>query len=175
MQQILTGAPLTAYNNLPATPPDTPLGDLLNRLANASRTVYKTVDESLASSNVLQPDNELFLDLDANKVYEIDAILFMTLTADGLQVAFNGNNGFSDLKCQAMVYDNQLRAIARLVAYGVAVSHTAAGPGDHWVRMQGSIAVTTAGRLTIWWAQQTVNVAPLVLQKGSYFRCTPLT
>jgi len=173
----LAGDTLTRYNNVATTPSEAPLGDVLNELYSTGPSVgsYKTADESVVSSAVLQPDNELFVDLLANTVYEIDAIMFMNLTADGIRVALNGTNGFSDLKCQALIYDNQLRTCDRLIAYGVPATHTAAGPGDHWVRFQGSMAVTTAGRLTIWWAQQTANIAPLVTQKGSYLRCRPLT
>lgn len=136
----------------------------------------KTVDEQVASSTVVQNDDQLYVVLISGKKYRIRASLFFSIPADGLRVSLNGPGvTATSLKVQFLVYDSTIRASERISALGQEATHTAAGAGDHYVVLDGSIEVATGGTLYLQWAQQSSNATPLVLQKDSFFEVERIT
>lgn len=165
----LVGFDLAGANNLPGWPAFAPrLGDLLNLLGGLG--AYKSADQGVSSDNVLTEDSELFIDGIVPGRYQLDAALFFDIPADGVQVALDGTIVTPSMKVQGLIYDTQIRSSTRLTALGASVTHSAAGPGAHAVTLQGTIEVTTGGRLGIYWAQNTSNPATLTLQRNSYLR-----
>jgi hypothetical protein len=169
----LIGSLLTKFNALPCVPLEEPLGDLLNSLA--VRTAFKSADETVVSSTVLQADDQLFVDVVAGARYQFQAILFFSVPADGIKVSLNGTCTVGGLKAQVEIYDTVLRQSGRITALGGSVAHGTGGGGDHYVTIQGSVEVGDAGTLGIWWAQATSNIVGLTLQRDSSLVLVPLT
>lgn len=177
----LTGSVLTQYNNLPCVPPSTPLGDTLNSLYTATLPgqlvgAYKSVDESISQSTVLQNDDALFGTLPVG-AWAFRLFLFLDLQdGSGIKLALSGAAVFSTLKARINVFaDNGTNVASGLVtALDVAVEHGGAGAGPHWATIDGSIAVTTAGVLGLAWAQNASRVLPAIVQAGSFLSSSKL-
>lgn len=148
----------------------------LNALVPA--TVLKTADEPITSSTTLQNDNELILPLPANASYTLDTILFYTgISAGSLKIAFTFPAGctmhyapIGYVMGGAFTIDlgGQLS-----ITSGVTSTSISGGGGVPTVSLRGTILNgSTAGNLTLQWAQNASNATPTVVKAGSWIRLT---
>lgn len=145
----------------------------LQAMVNATselRPVFKrkTSDETVNNSATLQNDDHLFLSVAASTTYELDGVLhynsgttpdfkFGWTVPTGLTMkytvqAVSGSfNGFSQDQTTIPAIDGQGVDVAAVLTGIVIVS-------------------TTAGTLTLQWAQNTANASNTIVRAGSYLR-----
>jgi hypothetical protein len=144
--------------------------------ASGKQLAVKTADESVASSTVVQNDDQLYGTVVTGKKYRIRATLFFNVPADGIRLTLNGPVvTATSLKVQSLIYDTVLRDCSRMTSLGQEITHASQGPGSHYVVLDGSITANAGGVLFLQWAQQSSNVSALVLQKDSFFELERVT
>lgn len=135
---------------------------------------HKPADESVAN-DTLQPDNDLFLPVEANSVYFMTAwlpysgpaapnggfkpswILPAAATMEWASYGTNGHSGGTNVE-----YDVVVQAAA-----GGRLHPTNAGTAMS-MRPSGTLfTLGTAGTIALWWAQATTHATPTILKKGA--------
>ena len=107
--------------------------------------------------------------------YRVEAQLFLQETLGGARFTLNGTAVLSECKIGVCIYDTGgLRTSGRIGTLGTDITHSSAGAGDHQVTYTGTINVTTAGSLGVYWAQNTSNAANLTMESGSFLRLIPV-
>jgi hypothetical protein len=137
--------------------------------------VVKANATSRASNATPTLDNELFVTLEANKIYRIEAVLFFDMPADGIQVGFSGTVT-ATLKAHFEIHDTDLATSARISALNSFVTHTGGGGhgAEHRVVVSGIIQTTVAGTFGISWSQASSNPTALTIESQSMLRCSVL-
>jgi hypothetical protein len=150
----------------------------LKAVSNSIRTILmvrKTAPKTITSSTTLEPDNHLFLPVEANTIYFLDSYLAYSGAADpagGIKIDWTGPAGFSIDWANFGV--NQ----GALTSYD-AVQQTAAGTRNlgtngatpMTARPAGTIIVAgTPGTLTLRWAQGVSNATGTTLGANSVIR-----
>lgn len=135
---------------------------------------YKTVEQSLSSSDVLQNDNELYVALEANAVYFFEIEVFADVgSGAGVRVALDGGLSVNILKGNVTIFsDTALVEVGRITALNTAVVHGPGGAGDHQIKIRGTINTTSAGNFTFAWAQGSSTANPVIIQAGSVIMAT---
>lgn len=130
---------------------------------------YKVADEIVNNSAAFQDDNELFVSLAANAVYEGWLhVVYNSGTTPDLKWQFTKPSGATQNDWAFLGYST-----ASALTYGTGgQSATAGGLGgktvaDAW----GLITTTNAGQLQWQWAQNTANASDTTVYAGSYLRC----
>lgn len=131
--------------------------------------VRKVADETVNNSSVLQNDDELFVPMSANAVYDFFVIIH------------HNSGGTPDIKFgwtvpsgTTMVWGGYIvnTAGAFTVVANLSQSSTASigGTGsDSFQMFQGTIVTSsTAGTLQLQWAQDTANASNTIVRAGSY-------
>lgn len=137
--------------------------------------VYKTIDESVTSSTTLQNDDDLFLPLEANKVYDLEGLLnFTGVVAADAKFAFTFPTGTS-VYVGGLTIDTAGALIPwyqHNVASGTALTIGVAGATSHRpTTVHGTIVVgSTAGTFQSQWAQNVSDPTATVLRAGSKLR-----
>lgn len=134
-------------------------------------SIYKTADESVASSTVLQDDDHLTVTLGASASYWFKFFLFHNNVGalEGIKVAVSGTAGVTSLKAQITITDdttNTTAALARVTAFGSAVG-AGLGAGDNYTEIQGVIETSTAGTFLLQFAQNASGTNAVTMQRGS--------
>lgn len=172
---------MAGYNSISAQPAGhvTTAGEWTNmvKIQTNALEVYpvrKTADESLTSNTTAQADDELFVPVIANAVYEVSTrIFFEAATAGGLKIGFT----FPTLATMTWGINAAAAGTAGAtnqssVAFGSATSGTSLfgtggnGAGQQLLALLEGTLVTSsnAGTLAIVWSQNTSNaVATKVL------------
>lgn len=139
----------------------------------------KTADESVTSSTTLQDDDHLVFPIGANEEFsitcDIDAGAFVGATT-GLKIAINAPSG-ATLNATANVVDLlDTNRNNRTTTVGGVLITVAAGVfanGDCTVRICAWVLNgSTAGNVTLQWAQQTSSGSALTFRKGSSLTAT---
>lgn len=138
-------------------------------------SVLKTTDESVASSTTLQDDDELFLTLEANGVYEFEALLIITsdVTPD-FKYLWNEADGTFDFtqtlwETGAAVSQDSINEISAALAVIVT------GTTENFILIKGIIiAAGAGGTLQLQWAQNTSDAGSTVVKANSYLRLVKL-
>lgn len=134
---------------------------------------YKFVDEPLASSAVLQNDNELFLSVAANACYTLDCWIQFTATAGvDIKVAWTFPAGstmaFAALGTGTVNFTDH---DASVVAGGTSRGARGNGATPQSINARGHLLTSgTAGTLQLQWAQNASNVAATTVLAGSWIR-----
>lgn len=137
--------------------------------------VVKLVDETVNNVSAYQDDDELFISLDANGVYEFEALIFMTTDiAPDFQFLWDLADGTYDFKFAVWESDST-------VTWD---SHTEVGPGDsivvanineHFMSSKGIIIVGgTGGIFKLQWAQLISDAASTTVKANSYMKLNKL-
>lgn len=128
---------------------------------------YKSSDENLASSTVLQNDDELTVNVVGGNKYYFKACIFVNEINSGMKFALNGTSTVTTLKAIIKIYDTVLTALGRITAYNSPVTHGHAASGSHEVLIEGTLIPATSGTLVVQWAQNTSDAGNLTVQTGS--------
>lgn len=155
------------------------LAQTLNDLEEFSVPVFaeKTVDEVVNNSATLQNDDELFLPVTANGVYQIEGIFrFSSNTTADMKIAWTFPSGLT----------------MRYSALGIAAADTAFtlftlsqtdvmnweghASVDRSVQISGVVRVSaTAGLLRVQWAQLAANASNTIMRAKSYLMLTRIS
>lgn len=145
--------------------------------------VVKAAGESIASSTTAQSDNDLTYALLANASYEIEACLIVTgSTAGDIKTQWSVPSGATGSRlCHgptstAAGFTGQEQTEARMSAHGwtTSVAYSIEGSAVAIVE-RGPIATTSAGTLTLQWAQVTSSATATVVGANSYLRVTRIS
>jgi hypothetical protein len=140
---------------------------------------YKSAQTSRASTTTLANDPGLFLALEASATYIVDGyVVYSNALAAGsadIKVAFAVPAGVS--ASQVTMYGTSGVVTADLVTYDLtANSGTRDSPGNGATAMafqpKASCVTTTAGNVTLQWAQNTSASTATIVQAGSWLRAT---
>jgi hypothetical protein len=136
----------------------------------------KTIDETVNNSATMQNDDELFVAVAANSVYELN-----------LRIQYNSNAtadfkyGFTFPAGTTMQYTQTVYGV------GIAVLNTFEQDQTSTPGIEGQAAIkgilitgvvitsSTAGTLQLQWAQNTANVSNTLLKAGSHMRLQKLS
>ena len=135
---------------------------------------YKTADESVSSSTVLQNDDHLTLSLEASARYAFEFELYTNnvAAAEGIRLALGGTVGVTSLKAQISIWNettNVLAAFARVTAFASVVG-VATPTGVGYDTIKGTIETSTAGTFLLQWAQQVSGASATTVQRNSLLR-----
>lgn len=142
---------------------------------------YKPSDTTRNNTNTLADDPHLTLAVEANTVYEMEALLFgdATTTAD-MKFGFTGPSGATlhwasgsgavNASSSGSALDQARKTLAQSAVWG------GIGAASVWAaRPQGTLIVGgTAGGFTMQWAQNTAEVSDAILREGSRLTLTPI-
>lgn len=143
---------------------------------NGITVTYKTADESLNSSTVLQADNHLTTSLNASSKYAFRFVIQYTgEAAAGIKVALNGTVTVTNLSSIVLIYDSApvLSAATPLSVLGSGIG-SSGNDGSGVVVIEGSIETNAAGTFLLEWAQNTSDVADTIVKRGSYLQVIPI-
>lgn len=138
-----------------------------------STVVYKTADEVVNNSSVLQGDNHLTASFTTGKKYYFEVLLHaIDATATGIggiKVAMGGTAILANMVALAEITGPTVgvSATSRLTALGQVVSEEANAEDKPVVKILGSVEVTTGGTFLVQWAQSSANIGDLTVLRGS--------
>lgn len=154
-------------------------GSLTVSGVNQTLRARKTADTNVTSNTTPTDDPHLVIALAANTVYEIQGLLLpsSTSTTGDFKLAINGPAGCAGYwttsapGTTATGDPDNARFIATQItggtrSYGIAVS------GTFGLQVSGMVETTTAGSLTVQWAQATSDATALILRQYSWIRLT---
>lgn len=166
---VLYDTGLNANINFGSSPP-TMIG-LWN--LDYDKIVNKLTDETVASSTVLQNDDNLQIVIDDTGIYQFEIVAFATANvAAGIKATVNGpilGGGFIAYNVN-IVSDGALKASSNKTSYDQGVGFTAA-TADIVVIIRGSTNnIGNTGPLIFRWCQNTSNAAVTTVKAGSYMK-----
>ena len=144
-------------------------------VVGAARTVYKTDDESVTSSTTVQDDDHLTLTMTTDAVYALDTFLDVEGDADGdFKLTFTGPSGASGSWTPdgiSLGNSNNIGQIKRGRNGFGDTDSVGILPDGTIVTPRGQITTSsTAGSLTLQWAQNSSNETATTLKTGSWLR-----
>jgi hypothetical protein len=144
------------------------------------RVVVKTADETVNNTITVQDDNELYITVEANSTYIVE------LTATGGSTV--GNTGFKfrfTAPASAIMQGTILNSMSNSNVFGTLyvadmlaeVNNSIWTVGgqtySNWLDARGVLVTSsTAGTLTLQWAQDYATVTNTYVRKGSYLKIT---
>lgn len=168
----LTGPTLVGYNNLPAIPPEAPLGDLLNELAASSggslgeRVSANTV-LGVVALNVTLPVGQ----------YKFDLLVMSEIVGggggDGLLIESDFSGGLVQALTNFSVFAVEGTSAAQFIAPSNSIGFGFTGAPTSMIRIEGFIDVTTAGSFGFRCGKQGTPTS-VTLMSGSGLLVTPL-
>ena len=147
---------------------------------NATIVVVKAADQSVTSSTTLVDDDDLAFPIKASEVWAAEFNLFYNGAIGGdLKVAFTvpaGATGNWSITGPAVaqssgVLENTMQNGAKLDTFGTAIAVGASGTGQATELAVIKVLVvnsTTAGAVTLQWAQNASDGDPTTIKKNSY-------
>ncbi len=132
-------------------------------------TVIKTADETVNNSNVLQDDDELVFDVDANQVWTVDFVLqAQSGTTPDFRYAVTAPAGST---CTVGFENPENAQSQSQVGCGVSTSRVAGSGNNEIYRIVGTVSTGSfAGQIRLQWAQFTTNASNTIVRAGSYVR-----
>ncbi len=124
--------------------------------------IVKSVNETVASSTTVQDDNELFVNLRANKLYNFSLILFCGGIAGDIKYTFEDiTNATRD------VFTNSDEDATATLNFGVEKDIPLISSSD-LINMKGSVQMgSTKGTLQFQWAQRISSATETTVFLGS--------
>ena len=144
------------------------------------KIIYKTADESVVNSTTLQEDNDLTVDLEANKKYAIEYVLYYDAATDGrLKIGaatsgtiIGGKTGGIRLTFDAGASNGDLKADSTVQIPSIptaAMNAGGAGNADLVAVFKQFVETgDVAPTITLTWAQNNSNATPTRVFKYSY-------
>ncbi|MBI2639308.1 MAG: LamG domain-containing protein [Candidatus Sungbacteria bacterium] len=139
----------------------------------------KSSDESVTSSTTLQNDDELKLTLAANQTYTVDAVVFASSASSNpdLKIAFTVPSGATMTLGYIAASPNNLTTQGELLNSSGTASQVIPlrANAPVVIHVKGTVVVgSTAGDVTLQWAQFTSNSTATTVKAGSYIRADQL-
>lgn len=141
--------------------------DALNQLLPT--IAAKATDQTVNNSSTLVDDDDMVIALAANSVYRFEAVfVYNSNTTADIKIGYTIPSGAST----TAVTDYFDTALTRNMIPHVAAPTTGTPMGGNasnapaWTK--GTVTTTTAGNLTIRWAQNTTNASNTVMKAGSF-------
>ena len=133
---------------------------------------YKAADEIVNNSSTFQNDDDLFLSLEANAVYEGHLhLLYNSGSTPDLKYQFTKPSGCTLVDWSFIGYNTGGTLVYGFGGEAISI----AGNGSKLVAdAWGLITTTSAGVLQMQWAQNTTNASDSTLMAGSYLLCQRL-
>jgi len=138
--------------------------------------VRKVTDESLVSSTTLQDDNSLLLPVEANAVYELDAVIYYSTRSDtDIKMQWTLPSGFMEWIAYGLasgatgtsgsvVFERQFLSSTPVFGGAGAENSTFLS-----VSVKGSIHIgTTPGNMRLRWAQNVSNATATIVRGDSF-------
>ena len=140
----------------------------------------KPANESVTSSTTVQNDNDLTVVLAASATYEVEAFLIVTgPTAADIKTQWTVPSGATGSRLcvgptpTAAGFTGQGQTEARMSAHGWGTTVTySIETAATVICERGPLVTTTAGTLTLQWAQVTSNATATVVGTNSYLKVT---
>lgn len=159
---IAAGAPLT--------------GNLLRNMI--PQQVVKTADETLASTTTVQPDDDLYLPVEANATYLFSGWLWYTAasTTPDIRINFSVPSGAQMFR-SALGQVNGATSVSGILDTAVLTAVTADGRGAYTTPLSTVysgylITSSTAGTFQLQWAQVANSTDVVTLKAGSWIQLT---
>ena len=139
--------------------------------AHNIRYAFKTADETVNNSNVLQNDNDLVLSLEANKIYTFELHLVVAMKANSdFKHAFTQPAGVTSYMTR---YSDSSTTVAATAT--TTWSSLISSSNNIYIKFLGIIITTgTTGDFQLQWAQNTAVAEDTKVLKGSYLKLTKL-
>ena len=148
-------------------------------VSGGRKTIRKTADESLDTSETLQNDDALLFAVAANEVWHFEFVLFLTSTSStpDFKCTFTKPTGASGRWGMLAISSNSTSVVAATDMAGASVdldgaTTLACGVVANLVNMvilQGTIVNgANAGTLQLQWAQNTSNATAITVKTNSY-------
>jgi hypothetical protein len=136
--------------------------------------VEKAADETVVSSDTLQDDDHLFVNLLAGGIYHFRFHLMVSIENDtpayGIKVALDGTAGVTALRATASYGDTVTGTVVApngpITAFASAQGYNFPA-GEHWVELEGAIEVSTAGTFRLRWAQNVSDADDTIVKRCS--------
>lgn len=128
---------------------------------------FKTVDQSVTDSTVLEDDDHLFATLKSGRKYSFRAVLFSTPGDGGIKVGFTGSATYFIAKAIA---GKESIAVVSPLLDGISdtIEVTNVDP-PATIFIDGYIEPSADGAFQIQFAQSSSDPVAATLKKGSYF------
>lgn len=135
--------------------------------ARVPSIAYKTADETVNNSATLQSDNEMLLPMLVNTKYRLRSrCLFLSNATPDIKIGWSGPSGFT-MNWSIIGFQSGTFAAYAYDATGVP-NIDGAGVNDEFF-IDGTVTTSsTAGSLTMTWAQNTANASDTIMRAGSY-------
>jgi hypothetical protein len=137
-------------------------------------TRYKTNDESVSNSNVLQDDDHLFVTLGSGEVWEFEGMLDFSSSSANPDVAF-GLNVPTGATYKLSYHSNDGSATgfrSGVLSSGSSMVDIPAG-GSAVVFVRGIVIMgSTSGTVRLQWAQNSADATPTTARASSYLKFT---
>ena len=143
------------------------------------RAVWKTADETVNNSDVLQDDDDLVLTVGANATFLVDGMLINSAAPGAdLKIAFTGPAGATlawvprGLAASAASTSGEVTLAASTIGDGGALVTGTAGAGTKVTTLVTGLLIVgaTAGSLQLRWAQNVADASDCVVHVGSYLQ-----
>jgi len=147
-------------------------GSVLSALITEVRPLFvrKASDETVNGSATLQNDDELFLAVEANVTYQVEASLrYSTGATPNLKFTFTGPSGATGLGHATSIVAGGTALVftdVTLLSTVVTADDSSFATEVHGVLIVGA----TAGTLQLQWAQNTSNASDTKVLSGSYLK-----
>ena len=140
--------------------------------SNKILRVFKTANETVNNSTTYQNDDHLFLSVEASSNYIIELLLMVVTDSTGkFKMQFTGPTGATLTNVELFYPTTASGTYANKSGGTVLTDILTANPqfNDAFVLLKGVFTTdTTAGTLTLQWAQSTANASNCLLAAGSY-------
>lgn len=148
--------------------------DLLN--SGCPFTVYKTGTTSRTSNIVATDDPDLIQALASGATYTFDVFLSVTgaaVSTGDIRVALNYSGTTSSGTWGGLSFNNV--AVTQIASNGQAIGASTSAYGTNGgnfstIKISGYVVTSSAGNLSVQWAQQTSSVTATNVRVGSWMR-----
>lgn len=139
------------------------------------RSARATLDETVNNTATLQNDDELFLTVAANSVYELSGVIYHNSgTTPDFKIGWTYPTGLT-MKYPILGFNGGLFATTQYTEASTPAID-GAGTADEFTIVGGLVIVSsTAGTLQMQFAQNTANASNTTRITGSYFKLIKLT
>lgn len=128
----------------------------------------KTSDETVNNSTTLQDDNELFVSVAANQVYKLHLMVgYSSGTTPDFKINFSLPSG-ATMPRSSFITGGTGAAVQHGTFTGASVVGIDGQGSDASLQIWGTVVMgSTAGTVTLQWAQNTLNASDTIVRSGS--------
>lgn len=133
-----------------------------SNITSIIKRVYKSAEETVNNSDVLQDDDHLLFAIGANEAWAFDMVLYMNSgTTPDIKLQINVPSGATGF------YDAPTGAPSAMTAFGAPQTQSTSGSDQQFFLTGTVINGATPGNLQLQWAQNTATLSDTKILKGS--------